>query len=107
VYITASRSGVLYVGVTNDLERRIGEHQAGAVRSFTSRYRCFRLVYAEPFASVLDAIAFEKKLKGWRRSKKVALINRDNPEWADLSGLFRSSSYHPERFEQLAHNREG
>jgi putative endonuclease len=84
VYITTNRSGGLYIGVTNDLERRISQHKDGNYSSFTSRYRMHRLVYSEEFSSSTDAIAREKQLKGWRRSKKVALIEAVNPTWRDL-----------------------
>ena len=65
VYIMASRSRVLYVGVTNDLARRVNEHKEGLVAGFTSRYRNTRLVHFEEFADIRDAIAREKELKGW------------------------------------------
>ena len=100
VYIVASRSGVIYTGVTSDLVGRVGRHQERSVPGFASRYNCNRLVFAESFSEVRDAIACEKKLKGWRRSKKVALINKDNPEWLDISGRFEARSYHPERLQQ-------
>ncbi len=85
VYILASRSGVLYIGVTNDLARRLFEHQKGLFPGFTHKYNVIRLVYFESFADIRDAIAREKQLKGWRREKKTALINRLNPKWMDLS----------------------
>ncbi|MEA2708817.1 MAG: putative endonuclease [Phycisphaerales bacterium] len=84
VYIVASKSGVLYVGVTNDLERRIAEHKAKLVPGFTAKYNCDRLVWFEEFASVNDAIAAEKRIKGWRREKKIALIAETNPAMVDL-----------------------
>jgi putative endonuclease len=70
VYIMASRSRVLYVGVTNDLARRTNEHKRGLVPGFTSRYRITRLVYFEEFVDILDAIAREKEIKGWVRPKR-------------------------------------
>lgn len=86
VYILASASGrALYIGVTTDLVRRLTEHRAGIV-AFTSKYRNNRLILVEPHDTAPDAIAREKQLKGWRRSKKIALINRSNPGWRDLSG---------------------
>lgn len=85
VYILASRSRVLYVGVTTNLERRLREHKTKAVGGFTNAYYVDRLVYFEVFADVRDAIAREKQIKGWRRSKKVALIEARNPKWLDLS----------------------
>lgn len=86
VYILASDRRVLYVGVTSSLELRITEHRARVhENSFTARYNVDRLVYFEDFTRAEDAIAREKEIKGWRRSKKVALIERANPEWRDLA----------------------
>ncbi len=85
VYILASWPRVLYIGVTSDIEGRLYEHRTEDLRSFTSRYRVHRLVYVEEYTWVDDAIAREKQLKAWRRSKKVALIESENPEWSDLS----------------------
>jgi putative endonuclease len=88
VYILASRSRNLYTGVTNDLPRRMREHREGLVPGFTSRYRIFRLVHLEPFADIRDAIAREKEIKGWRREKKILLIERANKTWSDISEQF-------------------
>ena len=85
VYIVASRSGVIYVGMTNDLVRRVAEHKARPLPGFTEKYNCDRLVWYEEFHDVNQAIATEKRLKGWRRRKKEALIAEKNPSWADLS----------------------
>jgi putative endonuclease len=85
VYILASRSRVLYIGLTNDLERRVFEHQRKLVTGFTSKYNVSRLVYFELFEQVRDAIAREKQLKGWRRERKIALIESANQQWRDLS----------------------
>ena len=85
VYILANRSRGLYTGMSNNLERRMIEHREERVPGFTSRYRIFRLVHFELFADVRDAIAREKEIKGWRREKKIRLIERDNPAWADLA----------------------
>lgn len=85
VYVMASRSRVLYIGVTNDLVRRVEEHKRGLVPGFTSKYRVKRLVHFEEFRYIQDAIAREKELKGWRRSRKVELIERDNRSWLDLA----------------------
>ena len=85
VYILASRSRVLYIGVTNDLKRRIAEHKQYRVRGFTARYNVTRLVYFEETASSRSAVAREKQLKGWTRKKKIALIEAVNPEWRDMS----------------------
>lgn len=86
VYILTNRSGTLYIGVTNDLERRVAEHKEGVhPDGFTARYAMDRLVYLEAYPSIRDALAREKQLKGWRRAKKVALINAANPSWRDLA----------------------
>ena len=90
VYIMASRSRVLYVGVTNDLRRRVNEHKRGSLPGFTTKYRVTRLVYFEKFVDIRDAIAREKELKGWVRSRKTRLIDSSNPTWEDLSSLFFS-----------------
>ena len=84
-YIVCSRTGTLYIGMTNDLYRRALEHKSGAIEGFASKYHCDRLVYYEDFDDVLKAIAREKQLKGWRRSKKIALIESTNPRWEDLA----------------------
>jgi putative endonuclease len=84
VYILSSRSGVLYIGVTGDLWRRIAQHRAGEC-DFTRRYRIQRLVHAEPFDQVIDALRREKQLKGWKRARKVALIEAANRGWSDLA----------------------
>jgi len=85
IYIMSSRSRVLYTGVTNDLARRVGEHKRGVNAGFTSRYRITRLVYFEEFTDIRDAIAREKQIKDWTRSRRVALIERRNPFWEDLT----------------------
>ena len=84
IYIIASQTRVLYVGVTNDLVRRIDSHRRGEFSGFSRKYRVRRLVYYELAPSAQAAIAREKQLKGWRRSKKVALIEGSNRTWADL-----------------------
>jgi putative endonuclease len=92
VYILASWSRTLYVGVTNDLVRRIYEHKYPRSACFTSRYRVHRLVYCEGTEDVTAAIAREKQLKRWLRSRKIALIESANPTWADLGeGWFDSA----------------
>jgi putative endonuclease len=78
----------LYVDVTNKLQRRMIEHRQGLVPGFTSRYKIFRLVHCEQFADIRDAIAREKEIKGWRREKKICLIERDNPTWQDFADDF-------------------
>ena len=86
IYILASRHpGTMYVSVTNDLRRRIGEHKSGAVPGFTRRYKTNQLVYVEPYASIFDARARERVLKRWRRQWKFDLIEAENPRWLDLS----------------------
>lgn len=85
VYILASRSRVPYIGVTNDLQRRIGEHKQQKVKGFTARYNVTRLVYYEETQSSRSAVQREKQVKGWTRKKKIALIESMNPDWKDLS----------------------
>jgi putative endonuclease len=85
VYIVASRTGMLYIGITNNLGRRVLQHKAGEIEGFASRYHCDRLVYHERFGDVHKAIGREKQLKGWTRAKKIALIESKNPRWADLA----------------------
>jgi len=86
VYILASKSGVLYIGVTSNLPSRIAEHQLGTHDGFTKKYSVTRLVHYEIFGDIRDAIAREKQIKGWIRAKKIALIESHNPQWKDLSG---------------------
>jgi len=85
VYILASRSRNLYTGVTGSLEPRMVEHRQGLTPGFTTRYKIFRLVHFEFFGDIGAAIAREKEIKGWRREKKIWLIQRNNPTWADLA----------------------
>ena len=85
VYIMTNRSMTLYIGVTGNLERRMYEHRNGLIPGFASRYLITRLIHAEPFADVRQAIAREKELKGWRRERKLALVEESNPEWHDLA----------------------
>lgn len=85
VYIMASITKVIYIGVTNDLGKRVAEHQQGKFEGFSKKYRTKRLVYYEHFTDIRYAIQREKELKGWRRSKKIALIESMNPSWHDLS----------------------
>lgn len=84
VYIAASLSRVLYVGVSHDLLRRIAEHRSGAIAGFTRRYKVNRLVYFEACDDIRGAIVREKQLKGWARQRKVELIESMNPAWEDL-----------------------
>jgi putative endonuclease len=87
VYILASRSRVLYTGVTNDLVRRLFEHRSGLGSAFARRYSIHRLVHVETARNARDAIAREKQIKRWTRRKKVALIEETNPTWDELSPL--------------------
>jgi putative endonuclease len=86
VYILTGLSlrRVLYVGVTSNLAARIDAHRRRAVDGFTARYRLCKLIYAEAFTYVRDAIAREKQIKGWRRERKIALIESVNPTWTEL-----------------------
>jgi putative endonuclease len=84
VYILSSRSRRLYVGVTNDLLRRLTQHRNRECE-FTARYKIQRLVYVETTSNVISAIAREKQIKGWTRAKRVALIQGSNPTWDDLA----------------------
>jgi putative endonuclease len=89
VYILANKPfGTLYIGVTNDLLRRVFEHKQGAVEGFTAKYRLHDLVYYEVHETIEAAIMREKLLKRWRRDWKIDLISAANPEWGDLySGI--------------------
>ncbi len=84
-YIMASRSHTLYVGMTGNLRHRVFEHKWREKDGFTARYNCDRLVWFQSFSDVSLAIQREKELKGWRREKKIALIEESNPAWVDLS----------------------
>jgi putative endonuclease len=97
VYILSSRSRTLYIGVTNDIGRRVDEHRRGVGSKFTSKYHVGRLVYVEVTPDVHSAIMREKQIKGWRREKKLALINAFNPAWEDLAAGWGGSPCHPER----------
>ena len=85
VYIIASRSGTLYVGVTSDIKRRVYEHKQHLIPGFTDKYNIDRLLYVEAIGDPASAINREKQIKKWRREKKVALIDSLNPGWDDLS----------------------
>jgi putative endonuclease len=85
VYILANESRMVYIGVTNSMERRMQEHKAKLVDGFAKRYNMTLLVYYEGYDYIEDAIAREKQLKGWLRRRKLELIEEDNPEWEDLS----------------------
>ena len=85
VYLMTNRSGTIYTGMTNDLFRRVFEHKTKSVAGFTKKYNIDRLVYFEDTDNVDAAIAREKQIKGWLRKKKIALIEKDNSNWEDLS----------------------
>jgi len=80
-----NRSRTLYTGMTNDLERRVYEHKRKLIKGFTSKYNITRLAWYEEFTQVDQAIEGEKKIKGWTRAKKIALIESVNPNWRDLA----------------------
>lgn len=90
VYIVASGSGTLYIGITNSVYRRALQHKRGEIEGFASKYGCTRLVYVESFDDVHKAIGREKQLKGWTRAKKIALIESTNPRWEDLAEKWRA-----------------
>jgi putative endonuclease len=85
VYIMSNVSKMLYVGVTNGLKKRVYQHKFKLIPGFTQKYNLFKLVYFEQFSDIRAAIAREKEIKGWLRSKKVTLIIAKNPQWNDLA----------------------
>jgi putative endonuclease len=85
VYILCSRSGTLYIGMTNSIYRRTLQHKRREIEGFSSKYHCDRLVYYESFDDVHKAIGREKQLKGWSPAKKIALIESRNPRWEDMA----------------------
>ncbi|MCB0198070.1 MAG: GIY-YIG nuclease family protein [Anaerolineae bacterium] len=85
VYMMTSPSGTLYIGMTNNLQRRVYEHKHGLIEGFTKKYNVTRLVYFEETSDVHAALHREKQIKKWRRSKKLDLITASNPKWQDLS----------------------
>jgi len=86
VYILSSKkNGTLYIGLTNDIERRITEHKSKIYKGFTSKYNAFQLVHFETFGSYNDAYIRERQLKKWNRIWKLSLIEKENPDWIDLS----------------------
>jgi putative endonuclease len=85
VYIMANQSRTLYVGITNNIRRRVCQHKEKLVEGFTYRYKIDTLVYIETFGDAISAIEREKQIKRWRRNKKLQLIAQSNPEWHDLS----------------------
>ncbi len=88
IYILTNRSNTLYIGVTNNLQKRLWEHKHKLVKGFTAKYNLDRLIYFEEYRDVNEAIEREKKLKGWNRKKKINLIKTKNPEFKDLSLSF-------------------
>jgi len=96
VYILSSQRRVLYIGITGNLERRVFQHKQRTPGAFTAKYNVTSLVFFERYTSVTRAIAREKELKDWRRQKKIALIESNNPKWRDLSyGWFQRHRYQP------------
>jgi putative endonuclease len=95
VYIVASRTHVLYCGVTNNIWKRVEEHREAGISGFTEMYRCTRLVWYERYQYILHAIEREKQIKRWRREKKIWLIEETNPTWADLSEEWRKQTAGP------------
>ena len=87
VYILSNTNGILYTGMTNDIQRRIHEHKNGLIKGFTKKYRINRLIFVEEFKYVNDAIEREKQIKGWDRKRKLDLIRTINPEFKDLSEM--------------------
>jgi putative endonuclease len=85
VYILASDSGTLYIGITSDLERRIQEHKQWLLEWFSKKYGCYKLIYIEQTSDITGAIEREKQVKNWNRKKKELLITNTNPTWEDLS----------------------
>ncbi len=90
VYILTNMSNrVLYIGVTNNLRRRVWQHQTGTGSIFTKRYNLTKLVHSEHFTEITAAISREKELKGWRREKKGKLVESHNPDWEDITLAWR------------------
>ena len=83
--LASNKDGVLYIGVTNSLRRRIWQHQNNDIKGFTEKYHVHKLVYYEVYGEIADALSREKRMKEWRREWKIKLIEKDNPSWKDLS----------------------
>ena len=91
VYITASRTKVLYTGVTSDLTVRIIQHKNKRLNGFTKKYNVSRLVWYNETNDIQTALEWEKKIKGWSRKKKIDMIEKNNPQWQDLSAAWTES----------------
>ena len=103
VYILASKKyGTLYIGVTNNLTRRVHEHKNDIVHGFTQKYSVHLLVHIERYSSISEAITREKKLKNWRRIWKIELIEDNNPFWKDLSKEWIPDQVRNDRMESVA-----
>jgi len=89
--LTNWNNKVMYIGVTNNLERRIYEHKNKLIKGFTEKYNLNKLVYFEETQDIHSAISREKEIKKWRREKKDQLVNQDNPAWQDLSNVYKIS----------------
>ena len=85
VYIMSSKRKIIYTGVTSNLIGRVHQHKNGLIKGFTKRYNVDQLVYYAETDDVMEAICFEKKIKGWLRSRKIELIESKNPDWKDLA----------------------
>ena len=94
VYILGSTTGTLYTGVTSKFDQRLFEHKNGIKSAFASQHKCNRLLLHEPYVDIRSAIAREKEIKGWTRSKKLALISQTNPEFKDLAAQHRWQILH-------------
>ena len=103
VYMMTNRSRVVvYTGITNSLMRRVSQHQNAEIKGFTKTYKVNRLVCYERYNDPRDAIAREKEIKGWRRTKKDALVEKMNPNWADLSQvLFEHTRVIPNQVREI------
>ena len=95
VYIVASRTRVLYCGMSNSVARRTEEHRLAGIPGFAANYQCHRLVWFEHYQYVHNALDREKQIKGWTRAKKIQLIERTNPSWSDLSESWRRETADP------------
>ncbi|HEY1992786.1 MAG TPA: GIY-YIG nuclease family protein [Edaphobacter sp.] len=84
-YIMGSQTGTLYIGVTSDINIRVQQHKNGTFEGFSKEHNCTRLLYYESHESILESIAREKQIKGWRREKKLNLIRTHNPDFKDLA----------------------